>query len=271
MSNSELYAVAPSIFASEPWAGVSSRYEFIPTVSVIEQMRKEGFIPTQAQQSLCRSSGKRGYQKHMLRFTLSADLEQLALLSAKYHSFIPPEEQPEFGQVTLVNAHDRSSSYQLDAGLYRLACSNGLMVSAGVVESVHVRHSGHIVQDVLQGTQQIVAALPKVFERVARMKAVRLSDKQQSEFATTAAKLRWSNEEHGLPIVPERLLNARRFSDQQPDLWSTFNRVQENLLRGGIKGRATTGRRMTTRGIKSVNADIHLNRSLWALAEQYTS
>jgi hypothetical protein len=39
-------------------------------------------------------------------------------------------------------------------------------------------------------------------------------------------------------------------------------------LRGGLSGVNARGRRITTRAIKSVNADVDLNRQLWAIAEQ---
>jgi len=39
-------------------------------------------------------------------------------------------------------------------------------------------------------------------------------------------------------------------------------------LRGGDRGRAATGRRTTTRPVKSVGEDLRLNRALWTLTER---
>ena len=64
------------------------------------------------------------------------------------------------------------------------------------------------------------------------------------------------------------MLEARRGSDVRSDLWSTFNRTQENLLQGGIPGRSATGRRMRTRAVQGIDQNVKLNRALWMLAEE---
>jgi hypothetical protein len=40
------------------------------------------------------------------------------------------------------------------------------------------------------------------------------------------------------------------------------------MIKGGQPGRATTGRRLTTRGVSGVNENVKLNRALWTLADQ---
>ena len=72
-----------------------------------------------------------------------------------------------------------------------------------------------------------------------------------------------------IPVTPAQLLNTRRAVDAAPDLWTTENVIQENLMRGGIRVRnAATGRRATTRPVASVNEDIRLNKGLWVLADR---
>ena len=65
------------------------------------------------------------------------------------------------------------------------------------------------------------------------------------------------------------MLQPRRYADNGTDLWKTFNRVQENLTKG-IRGRVdrSTGQRTGSRGIKSIDGDVKLNRALWAMAEK---
>jgi hypothetical protein len=60
----------------------------------------------------------------------------------------------------------------------------------------------------------------------------------------------------------------RRPEDRRSDLWTTASVVQEHLLRGGVRGRAATGRRTTTGLVKSVGEDLRLNRALWTLTEK---
>ena len=53
----------------------------------------------------------------------------------------------------------------------------------------------------------------------------------------------------------------------RPDLWTTFNRVQENLTRGGLQGRSAAVRRQSTRPIHGINQNVKINRAPWMLAE----
>ncbi len=64
-----------------------------------------------------------------------------------------------------------------------------------------------------------------------------------------------------------QLLMPRRRDDDRPDLWSAYNRVQENLTQGGLHGRTATGRRHSTRPIQGIDQNVKINRALWMLAE----
>jgi len=64
---SKMEQIAPSIFSSAPKEGLSSKYNFIPTVQVIKEMEKEGWLPVKATESRTRNEINQGYQKHMVR------------------------------------------------------------------------------------------------------------------------------------------------------------------------------------------------------------
>lgn len=271
LSNEDLRRRAPSVFATEPWSGVSSRFAFIPTIDVVESLREAGFYPVAAAQSRVRIAEKSDFTRHVLRFRRESDIVvRPRVVDGNAHHFYAPTEAPEIPEIVLTNAHDRSSAYCLDAGLFRLVCSNGLMVSSGSLASIHVRHTGDVVREVIEGSFRIIDETPNLLERVGAMKAIPLSEGEQRGFAKAAALVRWGTDEAGnvaAPFEPERLLRARRTADERPDLWSTFNRVQENLIRGGIRGRSTSGRRVKTRAVASVSEDSRLNKALWILAE----
>lgn len=267
LSDDQLRQFVPAVFAEQPEESVSARYGFIPTREIVQALRDEGFVPTFAQQCNVRLSDNENFTKHLLRFTLASDLDKILnvpkVVDGNAHHFF--KAPPEIAQITLVNAHDRSSSYQLDAALWRMLCGNGLMVGGHSFESIHVRHSKGVVREVIEGTFRIIEEMPRVFERVEQMKQVPMTPRAQLGFAEAAAVLRWGNE--GCPVLPDKLLNARRPEDELEDLWTTYNVVQENIMRGGLRGKATTGRRMTTREVKSVDEDVRLNRALWTMAD----
>ncbi len=46
-------------------------------------------------------------------------------------------------------------------------------------------------------------------------------------------------------------------------------RVQENMIKGGLTGRNAKGKRTITRAINGIDGDIKLNRALWMIAEKF--
>lgn len=99
------------------------------------------------------------------------------------------------------------------------------------------------------------------------MQGIALRPRQQEAFARAALQLRYDPEDN-VPIDAQQLNQARRFDDRGADLWRTFNRVQENLIQGGLQGRNANGGRTTTRRVTGVSENIRLNRALWTIAEE---
>ena len=72
------------------------------------------------------------------------------------------------------------------------------------------------------------------------------------------------------PVEPETLLKARRGEDEGTDLWRSMNRVQENLLRGGVSDcrRDQRGKLRSVRGLRGIDSKVSVNKGLWGLAER---
>ena len=121
LTDDTLRAYAPSIFAEAKHASRSERYAYIPTIHVLNGLRKEGFLPFYVAQSRTRHEDRREFTKHLLRLRHVNHIQALTVGS-------------EFPEISLLNSHDGTSSYQMDAGIYRLVCSNGLIVDAGDVQ-----------------------------------------------------------------------------------------------------------------------------------------
>lgn len=69
-------------------------------------------------------------------------------------------------------------------------------------------------------------------------------------------------------MTKAQILTSRRYEDRKDDLWSVFNRCQENLSKGGLPGRSAQGKRSRTRAVNGIDGDIKLNRALWVMAEE---
>lgn len=265
LSNQELKTLAPSIFATEPWQGMSSRYKFIPTIDVVEKMRSEGFLPYKAGQSIARTPGKDAYTKHIIRFRDSRDNQ---VIRANRHV---GEIYPE---LVLTNSHDGLSRYILDVGLWKLACLNGLVVQDKSFSQINVRHSKNAADGVIEASYEVIEQFPKVLGRISEWQETRLTVPQQQAYATAALALRY--DEGMNPVGPDAVLRPNRQEDRNNSLWSTFNVVQEHLSRGGDRGWTHTqlpggnvrSRRATTRPLKSIDQDTRLNKALWSLTEK---
>jgi len=243
----------PTLSQEHAWPGVSNKYAFLSTAKVIETLGAEGIKPYSVKTSYTRLEDKRGYTKHMMRFRQ------------------PSSDKPIVGgvhpEIVLTNSHDRGSSLCVELGLFRLVCSNGLVVSAGSFDAFRVRHVGTSIETVLSAVHSIVAQFPQVEDSVRRMQSIQLSASQRDHMAQLAMGLRWDADK--VPFQAARLLSTRRSADAGLDLWTTYNVIQENLLQGqrrnyryGVRG---------TRAVKSIDMDLKLNRGLWSLAEQYAT
>lgn len=252
ISNAGLARVAPSIFADQPDFEVSDRYAFVPTSEVVDELREAGWFPSFVAQSASKTSAGDLVAKHQVRFRQpgAGNIQHL---------------NDSVFEICLTNSHDRSSGFQLDAGLFRKVCDNGLIVKDSNFGGVSIRHVSNAPELVAEAAENLTHEVPRLAELVDEWSTIQLDHKTQLLLANRGRELRWGQ---ATPVTPGRLLNPHRYADNGSDLWSVFNRVQENLLKGGQRGRASTGRRMTTRGIGSIDVGRKLNQDLWAVASE---
>lgn len=248
LSDDAIRAVAPSIFALEAHEDRSQRYAHIPTIKVVNGLRENGFEPFAVAQTRVRDEGRREYTKHMVRLR-----HRNAIVA------------PEANEIIVLNSHDGTSGYQMLGGMIRFVCLNRMVIGDGI-EEVRIRHSGNVVDNVIEGAHTILDQFEQVEENREEMKALTMNPREQQIFANAAMALRYDEPEKA-PIAARQLLRTRRADDTRENLWNTFNVVQENLVRGGLPGTSASGRRTRTRAVTGVTQDVKLNRALWVLAE----
>ncbi len=254
----QLAHLVPSLYTREGHENTSDRYQPISTAMVVEKLMSEGFYPTKAFQTSSRIKGKNLFSKHMIRFR-RYDLDYA---TSDY-----------FPEIVLINSHDGLSSYRLMAGLYRLVCSNG-MIAGCEYDEVRVKHFGNIIDNVIEGTFNIVKCFDVLMNAVNTMQSITLGQDEKLFLAQKAHSLRFEGNA-ALAITPERLLWPRRVDDTNDDLFTVLNVIQENIIRGGIAGlyRNEQGwlKRTKSREVKSIDQNIRLNRELWSAAEKLLS
>jgi len=254
LADEQMRATAPSIFALGKHESRSERYTYIPTIDVLRGLRKEGFEPFMVAQSKSRVEGKTEYTKHMIRMRHAGQVTA----------------RPEANEIILINSHDGASSYQMLAGAFRFVCCNGL-VCGTVSNDIRIPHKGNIQGEVIEGAFRVLDDFEAIDASTEGMKALTLNVDEERAFATSALALRYGERSDGRPPAPitaDQLIEARRPEDLGHSLWTTFQRVQENAMRGGQPGRSTQGRRIRTREVGSIDRGVSLNRALWVLAEE---
>lgn len=264
LTNEEIQRLAPSAFAGQAHESRSDRYAFLPTVNIIDAMRQNGFVPIKASQSIVRSSDNIPFAKHMIRFRQQGVLNQVG---------------DSVVETILTNAHNGTSSYRLLLGLFRLACLNGLVVSEGLVGSVHIRHVGNISDLVIENSLALIAQASKIADVVGQWRQIELSEPQMLALAIRAKALRFGEDGSMVQAISaDRLLAPRRIDDKANDLWTVLNRIQENTLKGGVCGfipqhvnaedQVVPARRVRSREVKGIDQNIKLNQGLWEEAEK---
>ena len=251
LDNEALYRHVPSIFAREAHDSRSDRYVYVPTIDIVEGLRREGWSPFFAVQSVPRDGSRHGHAKHMLRLRRDGGIGK-----------------PEAAEVIIVNSHDGTSAYQMFAGMLRFVCTNS-MIAGERFEEVRVPHKGDIQHDIIEGVFTVAEDFPRLIDASEIMKEIRVSEDERRVLAEASLVARYGEDES--PLRPDQIIAPRRREDVGQGLWSTFNVIQENMIRGGLDGRRTNAegriRRSQTRAVNGIDQNVGLNRALWTLAE----
>ena len=253
IKNAEMIrAHAPAAFATSPEDGkVSDRYTFLPTTDILEILQDEGWTAWSAQQVNART-WSRDHAKHIIRLR-HQDLDVTTF-----------DVGDSFPEMLLINAHNGLGGYTLQGGIFRMICSNGMVISESDFGKVHIRHIGFEPKQVINASRDLIMTSSKISDKVNTWKQFELSPRAQKDFFADAAKLRWESPSDDL--VTE-ISQIRRQEDKGLDLWRTFNVAQENLIRGGFRNGETN--RMV-RPISNIQKDVKINSALWDLASTYS-
>ena len=254
LSDETLRSQAPSIFASGPMQGVSNRYTFVPTAQIVDALRKLDWVPVNVEEQCIRKEARRGFQKHVIRFRRTEQMERLEEWNV---------------ELVLLNSHDTGCAYQLHVGIFRRICSNGLVLSEGSFQALRFRHAGLLAEKVVQASFRVLDFVPRVGELVNRFRFRALEARESLALAEHALTLRYGSLAEA-PVEAETLLKARRPEDEGTDLWTTMNRLQENLVQGGVSDfhRDRRGKLRSVRALRGIDSKVNLNKGLWTLAEQ---
>jgi hypothetical protein len=247
MNLTTVASIAPAALATRAASNLSSRYEFVSSARVIQLLADEGWELASATSAAPRSRDPL-FAKHLLDFR-RPDLPPI-------HGAVP--------RILFTNSHDGSSAAKFLAGVFRFVCSNGLVVGTKSAEA-SVRHAGDAAADLIHRMRQLAKNTSELYSAIDTWSAKQLTREQRLEFARFAAQLRWGDAQR---FAADDLLMVRRAEDDRGDLWTTFNRVQENTVRGGVEGLSRSGRVATSRPLSDISRSLEFNQQLWSLATE---
>ena len=229
---------------------MSARYRTVQTNLIAKKFKDMGFVVDSVTQRKTRKPGGSGFGKHMVK------LSHPELLKATEHNDLKL-------QLIITNSFDGSSTFRMQLGFYRFVCGNGMVVGE-TLETYSHKHTGLILEELDESIDRIVAQTNKLSEIISKMKQKKMNAAEIIAFETEAVKLRSKN-------IKQVDFTVRREQDYSEDLYTVYNRVQEDLIRGGVGSTSEKGQVRVLREIKGVDKLRQLNEQLFDLAAKYAA
>lgn len=264
LTSEQITSRAPSVFSDGKQSHLSDRYAFVPTSDVVDFMEQNGWFPIEAVEVRTRKETNKGYQRHMVRFR-HPEL-----------SFNNIEGDDNFIDILLTNSHNGKSSFTFQLGVFRLICSNGLVVKTADMGTARVRHlfkgsEGEFNVMFTEVLNKLVNQIPQTITSIKQMQTTEMSEKQIAEFALNAATARFKEKIKDIDhqqLIKE-LVKAERQQDQGNSVWKVFNRLQEKLLKGNYSYTNTKHKQRKARSLNNIAQQTKLNSELFDMAYEY--
>ena len=252
----------PLVFANAPTnPDVSKRYLFVNTETIIDDLEKLGWLPVQAVQRKSRG-GKTIFSKHMVAF----QNPNIKITSSDGDDAYP--------RILLTNSHDGMQAFKFSVGIFRLVCSNGLVVADEQFSDFKIKHKGYTFGELRKVVKQAVADLPNRVQVMNDMKDRILTEDEKKKLALDAMLIRAGIEPGSEKATKFNyddetivdILDPKRKEDKGNDLWRVFNVVQEKITQGEFHAALKGAKVRKVRKIKSFEKDIKVNKELFKLA-----
>jgi hypothetical protein len=250
---------AKSIFTETAAPTVSDKFTHIPTNRVIEDMEQLGWGVVDAKEVKARKEGTKGFQKHLVVFRNP----DVVINGADGDTVFP--------QILLTNSNDGKNAFTFTAGLFRMVCENGLVISTEQFNDVKMRHMGYTFEELQAQIREMVEQLPLTVESMNKMKQIQLTEEQAQDLAKKALTTRFTEDQvENIQIDLDQLLEPTRDEDKGTDLWTVFNVIQEKILNGDFNYISGVKQRKA-RKVKNFKQDMEINQKLFAMAAEFVT
>ena len=247
---------SPLVFADAPTnPDVSDKYLFVNTETIIDDLEKLGWLPVQAAQRKSRKAGGTIFSKHMVAFQ-NPDIQ----ITSK-------DGEDAYPRILLTNSHDGMQAFKFSVGIFRLVCSNGLVVADEQFSDFKIKHKGYTFGELRNVVKQAVEDLPNRVQVMNDMKNRILTEDEKRKLALDAMLIRAGVKtlDYDEETITD-ILDPKRDADKGDDLWRVFNVVQEKITQGDFHAALTGAKVRKVRKIKSFEKDMKVNKELFKLA-----
>lgn len=227
---------------------MSAKYKTVQTNVLAQKFKSLGFVVDSVEYKRVRK-GQASFAKHMVK------LSHPSLLRTNVHN-------DGRLQLIITNSFDGTAAFKMQLGFFRLVCSNGLIVG-DLFENIRHKHIGGILEKIDDSIERIVASTKKLEETITKMKEKKLSVAELVSFEREAMKLRGDK-------IETVDWSVRRVEDSANDVFTVLNRIQEDLIRGGVRASNANNTRVL-REIRSIERVRELNEKLFDLGMKYAN
>ena len=262
LTKDQVKEICPVAFETAPTnPNLTNKYLFVNTETIIDDLGKLGWKPVTA--AMRKNRGKDTiFSKHMVTFQ-NPDI----MIKSK-------DGDDAFPRIILSNSHDGLQAFKFSVGIYRLVCSNGLVVADEEFSDFKIKHKGYTFEELRNVISQAVQDLPNKVEVLNKMKSKILTKEQREKLALDAMLVRAgitpdSDKAKDFEYDQETLvdiLEPKRDADKGDDLWRTFNVIQEKITKGDFHAALKGAKVRKVRAIKSFEKDLEVNKQLFRLA-----
>jgi hypothetical protein len=262
LTKDQLRKICPVAFKEAPTnPSVTDKYLFVNTETIIDDLAKLGWKPVTA--AMRKNRGKDTiFSKHMVSF----QNPDIMIKST--------DGDDSFPRIIMTNSHDGLQAFKFSVGIFRLVCSNGLVIADEKFSDFKIRHKGYTFSELRDVVAQAVKDLPNKVEVLNKMKNKILTQDEKQKLALDAMLIRAgitpdSNKAKDFEYDSETIqdiLVAKRKEDIGDNLWTVFNVIQEKIIRGEFHAALKGAKVRKVRKIKSFEKDLEVNKQLFKLA-----
>ena len=236
----------------------SERYHHVTTKDIGDTFERHGFNLVKYGQSKTKNELDQSHAKHLARFRSTVP-------NLKIGDSVP--------ELIIQNDGLGLRSLRISYGLFRLVCSNGLVIGNKLYD-IRLNHDKNIMTNLDRVIPELLSSADHLQSLVQDFQAIETTEKQRLDLAYSASLVQIQNSSLNIQNIDlNQYLSVRRWDDNKTDAWTVFNRIQENVFRKQIRALILNEKGdQEFQNLKRVGENsqraLEVNKQLWTSATE---